>query len=136
MTSESNIIDLTGGANTAPKQLKPEAQAVVDKVIEKIVVITITDGREYVGKIMSVDKTGSVFLQDGLEVIDKSEQAEQECRYFYHELFSPYLITNQSDKVLKYVGNVVIPGKHVKKIAINNKLDAIYNEKEAKLRES
>jgi hypothetical protein len=42
--------------------LKPEAQAVVDKVIEKIVVITITDGREYVGKIMSVDKTGSVFL--------------------------------------------------------------------------
>ena len=116
--------------------MKPEAQAVVDKVIEKIVVITITDGREYVGKIMSVDKTGSVFLQDGLEVIDKSEQAEQEGRYFYHELFSPYLITNQSDKVLKYVGNVVIPVKHVKKIVIDNRLDAIYNEKEAKLRES
>ncbi len=56
--------------------MKPEAQTVVDKVIEKIVIITITDERQYVGKIMSVDKTGAVFLQDGLEVIDKSEQAE------------------------------------------------------------
>jgi hypothetical protein len=64
MTSEhQQPIDLTGsGTTTAAKHLKPEAQAVVDKVIEKIVVITITDGREYVGKIMSVDKTGSVFL--------------------------------------------------------------------------
>ena len=63
MTSEhQQPIDLTGSGTTAAKHLKPEAQAVVDKVIEKIVVITITDGREYVGKIMSVDKTGSVFL--------------------------------------------------------------------------
>ena len=76
MTSEQQPIDLTGAANTLPKTLKPEAQAVVDKVIEKIVVIRITDDREYVGKIMSVDKTGSVFLQDGLEIIDKSEKAE------------------------------------------------------------
>ena len=85
---------------------------------------------------MSVDKTGAVFLQDGLEVIDKSEQAEQECRYFYHELFSPYLIPNKSDHVLKYVGNLVIPGKHVKKIVIDHRLYSLYNEKEAKLRES
>ena len=76
MTSEQQPINLTGAANTLPKPLNPEAQAVVDKVIEKIVVIRITDDREYVGKIMSVDKTGSVFLQDGLEIIDKSEKAE------------------------------------------------------------
>jgi hypothetical protein len=38
--------------------------------------------------------------------------------------------------VLKYVGNVVVPGKHVKKIVVDHRLDAIYNEKEAKLRET
>ena len=45
----------------------------IDKVIDKIVVVTITDDRQYVGKIMSVDQTGAVFLQDGLEVIDCSD---------------------------------------------------------------
>ena len=56
----------------------------------------------------------------------------------YHELFTPNLLSKcpEGDMVMKYVGNVVIPGKHVKKIVIDNRLDAIYNEKEAKLRES
>lgn len=44
--------------------------------MEKIVRIKITDDREYVGRIMCVDKTKSIFLQDALEVIDKSEEAE------------------------------------------------------------
>ncbi len=38
--------------------------------------ITITDDREYIGKLMSVDKTKSVFLQDALEMIDRSDKAE------------------------------------------------------------
>lgn len=41
---------------------------------------------------MCVDKTKSVFLQDALEVIDRSEIAEEEGRYLYHELFSPFLL--------------------------------------------
>ena len=60
-----------------------------------MVIVTITDDRQYVGKIMSVDQTGSVFLQDGLELIDCSDKAEEEGRYFYHELFTPYLINKK-----------------------------------------
>ena len=86
---------------------------------------------------MSVDKTKSVFLMDALEVIDRSEKAEEDGRYFYHELFSPYLLskTNQSDQVLKYVGNIVIPGKHVKSIKLDHRLQKVYDENEKKLRE-
>ena len=72
--------------------LPEEAQKVVDKVIDKVVRIEITDHREYIGKIMCVDKTKSIFLQDALEVIDRSAAAEAEGRYLYHELFSPYLL--------------------------------------------
>ena len=64
-------------------------QQVIDKVIHKIVRIVITDDREYIGRLMGVDKTRSVFLQDALEVIDKSEQAEPEGCFLYHELFTP-----------------------------------------------
>ena len=56
--------------------LPEAAQQVVDKVIEKVVRITITDDRDYVGRLMSVDKTKSVFLMDALELIDRSEKAE------------------------------------------------------------
>jgi hypothetical protein len=44
---------------------------------------------------MSVDQTGSVFLQDGLELIDCSDKAEEEGHFFYHELFTPYLINKK-----------------------------------------
>jgi small nuclear ribonucleoprotein (snRNP)-like protein len=56
--------------------LPEAAQQVVDKVIEKVLRITITDDRDYVGRLMSVDKTKSVFLMDALELIDRSEKAE------------------------------------------------------------
>lgn len=105
------------------KPLHEEAQKVVDKVIDKIVRITITDERQYVGKLMGVDKTKSIFLQDALEQIDRSSKAEEEGRYLYHELFSPNLLNKgEDDFVLKYVGNVVIPGKHVISIKIDHKL--------------
>ena len=64
----------------------------MDQVITKLVRVTITDDREYLGRLMSVDKTRAVFLMDALEVIDRSEKAEEEGRYLHHELFSPYLM--------------------------------------------
>ena len=64
--------------------LPEAAQQVVNKVIDKVVRITISDDRDYVGRLMSVDKTKSVFLMDALELIDRSEKAEEEGRYFYH----------------------------------------------------
>jgi len=67
-------------------------QHVINKVIDKVVRLTIADDREYVGKLMGVDKTRSVFLQDALEVIDRSEKAEEESRFIHHELFSPHLL--------------------------------------------
>jgi hypothetical protein len=43
------------------------------------------------GKLMCVDKTKAVFLQDALELIDRDVGDE----YFEHELYTPYLIKNQ-----------------------------------------
>jgi small nuclear ribonucleoprotein (snRNP)-like protein len=96
---------------------------VIEKVIDKVVRLTIADDRDYVGKLMGVDKTRSVFLQDALEVIDRSEKAEEEGRYIHHELFSPHLLEQtERPSVLKYVGNVVVPGKHVKSIKLDARL--------------
>ncbi len=39
-----------------------KALAVIDKVIEKIVRVTVTDGRVYLGQLMAVDQTKSVFI--------------------------------------------------------------------------
>jgi small nuclear ribonucleoprotein (snRNP)-like protein len=113
-----------------------EVQQVVDKVIDKIVRIVITDDREYIGRLMGVDKTRSVFLQDALEVIDRSEQAELEGRFLYHELFTPYLLDqNPRPSVLKYGGNIVIPGKHVKSIKLDARLQKVYNQAEQEILE-
>jgi hypothetical protein len=64
---------------------------------------------------MCIDKTKAVFLQDALEIIDREAP-----EYFDHELFTPQLIKTPEyqkyNKILKYVGNIVIPGKHVIKI--------------------
>ena len=103
-----------------------EVQQVIDKVIDKIVRIVITDDREYIGRLMGVDKTRSVFLQDALEVIDKSEQAKPEGCFLYHELFTPWLVyQNHRSSVLKYGGNIVIPGKHVKSIKLDMRLQKV-----------
>ena len=37
--------------------------------------------------------------------------------------------------MFKYVGNVVIPGKHVKSIKIDKRIQKVYDEKEKKLRD-
>ena len=63
-------------AKPVEKVLPESVQKVVDKVIDKLVRIVISDKREYIGKLMSVDKTKSVFLMDSLEVIDRSPEAE------------------------------------------------------------
>ena len=38
---------------------------------------------------MSVDKTKAIFMQDAIEVIDKTAP-----EYFEHELYTPHLIKN------------------------------------------
>ena len=64
---------------------------------------------------MCVDKTKAVFMQDAFEIIDRTHP-----NYFDHDLFSPHLIRipnhYEHDQVLKLVGNIVVPGKHVLKI--------------------
>lgn len=71
-----------------------------------------------------MDKTKAVFLQDSFEVIDKDAPD-----YFENEMYTPYLIKNQDEKqrkVLKFVGNIVIPGKHVMKMQLDKRIERIY----------
>lgn len=70
-----------------------------------------------------------MFLQDSFEVIDKDAPD-----YFENELYTPHLIKNLDEsqrKVLKFVGNIVIPGKHVKKIQLDKRIEKIYRERYA-----
>lgn len=82
---------------------------------------------------MCVDKTKAVFLQDALEILDR----EDTTNYFDHDLFTPHLLRLPNWKeqrfILKYVGNVVIPGKHVKTIKLDKEMQGIYEEKEKEL---
>jgi len=60
-------------------------------------------------------------------VIDKTAP-----EYFEHELFTPHLIKNntpEKKKVMKYVGNVVIPGKHVVKILLDKRFEDLYQKR-------
>lgn len=64
------------------------AQTVIDKVIGKLVRVTVADGRLYLGTLMAVDQTRTVFVQDALELFDR-EDAEA---FVNHELLTPYMI--------------------------------------------
>ena len=78
----------------------------------------MADGRVYLGKLMAVDQTKTVFIQDALELIDKEDET-----YFEHELLTPHILakcptgTDPNQRYfLKLVGNIVVPGKHLVKI--------------------
>ena len=77
---------------------------------------------------MSVDKTKAFFMQDAMEILDR--EAED---YFDHDLFTKHLIKNQNYEneryVFKYVGNIVVAGKHVTKVQIDHKFNKIFDEK-------
>lgn len=67
---------------------------------------------------MCIDKTKAIFLQDALEILDKTAPD-----YVDHELYTPYLIKNKDpsqERVLRFIGNVVIPGKHVVQILLDH----------------
>ncbi len=62
-----------------------------------------------------------------MEILDRSAPD-----YVDHELYTPYLIKNtdeSQEKVLRYIGNVVVPGRHVVKILLDNGFEAIYKQK-------
>ena len=60
---------------------------VIDKVIDKLVRVTVSDGRIYLGKLMCVDQTKTVFVQDCLELIDKADE-----HYIDHDLLTPHIL--------------------------------------------
>ena len=102
------------------EEVKDErAKALIDKVIDKLVRVTVADGRVYLGKLMAVDQTRTLFVQDALELYDKEDQ-----NYVAHELITPHLL----DKVpaeqryfFKMVGNIVVPGKQVTKVELDKR---------------
>lgn len=96
------------------------AQSIIDKVIDKLVRVTVADGRVYLGKLMSVDQTRTVFVQDALELFDRQDEEA----YVEHELITSHMV----DKVpatqrhfLKLVGNIVVPGRQLVKIELDKR---------------
>ena len=64
-----------------------KVNALIDKVIEKIVRVEVTDGRIFLGMLKSVDKTKTIFIQDALELIDKEGE-----HYIHHEVMTPGML--------------------------------------------
>ena len=67
--------------------------AVVDKVIEKIVRVDISDGRQYIGILQCVDQQGTVYVQDALELINKTD-----ATYMHHDLMTDHILKHNKDK--------------------------------------
>ena len=90
-----------------------KAIALINRTISKVVRLTCTDKRVYVGRLMSVDQTKACILQDALELIDVTSDS-----YLEHELLSPFILegTKEARWHLKMMGNAVIPGHFVEKI--------------------
>ena len=102
------------------------ALAVIDKVIDKMVRVTVTDGRIFLGKLMAVDQTKTVFVQDALELIDKEDE-----HYIHHDILTCTMLKQSvTDQrlFLKSVGSIVVPGHHVVKIQLDKKFQAEYDE--------
>ena len=81
------------------------------------------DGRDFLGLFGAVDKTGALFIQDALEIMDTNFDKEG-CLELYHECYTPYLLNvPQGDNTLvyKYSGNLVIKRCDVVKILIDKK---------------
>ena len=88
----------------------------------------MTDGREYLGILLSVDKTGSIFLQDALELVEVSDK-----KAFVHDMFTPNLVAlpipdkdassypEIDSKRFHYMSNYVISRQHVKRICLDRK---------------
>ena len=109
-------------------------EAIIKKAIESIVRLHVTDGRMFIGRLMAIDTTKAVFLQDALEVHDKSAP-----EYLDHEIFSPNLLKGHNNKdnkrPLKFMGNVVINGCHVVKIELDHTLTEMFKKKMEELEE-
>ena len=102
------------------------AQAVIDKVIDKLVRITVTDGPIFLGKLRAVDQTKTVFIQDALELMDKEDE-----HYIHHDVLTCAMLRPSvldQRMFLKSVGCIVVPGQHVVKIQLDKKFQAEYDE--------
>lgn len=77
---------------------------------------------------MCVDKTKAIFMQDAMEILDREAPD-----YFDHDLFTPHLLKVKDYEnhryVLKYIGNIVVAGKHVNKIELDHKFEKLFQEK-------
>ena len=87
------MVEATGGHQSHPQIAGIEsvsdekAKKVIDKVIDKIVRVDVMDGRTYLGILKGVDQTKTIFVQDGLELIDKRDE-----HYIHHEVLTPEIL--------------------------------------------
>ena len=107
--------------------------------------VLVSDNREYlgnapeltnVGRLASVDKQKALFLMDAMEILDKDAPD-----YFAHDLYTPHLLKNQKEdqrkvfrfignlRILSVLGNIVIPGQHVKRILLDKIYEKEFREK-------
>ena len=58
----------------------PDILQVIDRVIEKVVRVEVSDGRTFIGLLMSCDQQRCLFIQDALEIVDRDSE-----EYFDHD---------------------------------------------------
>ena len=101
-----------------------------DKVVNKVVRVEVTDGRTYLATFNSMDKTGALFVMDALEIIQVDKLDMQ------HDMYIPYVINRPAEntsKVYKYMGNIVIKREHIKRILLDKKANEFYSTMKSKI---
>ena len=68
--------------------LKQTEFAITKKICEKMVRIEIADGRQYIGIFVACDKSGSIIVNDALELVNLCPDLA-----FQHDLISPSVMT-------------------------------------------
>ena len=106
------------------------------KICEKMVRVEIADGRQYIGIFVACDKSGSIIVNDALELVDLCPD-----RAFQHDLISPYVMTypvpkedsksnypSTSKLQPKYMGSLNVNKKDLKRILIDKKAEQFYQD--------
>ena len=105
------------------------------------------DGRQYIGMLVSVDTTGSLYLQDALEFVDINAKTS-----FQHDMFSPQIMNlpvpkdkldslypGEDDKPVwmpHYLGNYAVTRESVKRILLDKRAQSFFDSMAEKHKEN
>jgi len=105
-------------------EFSEEQKDVKSHLLSRFVRIVISDDREFTGRFKCIDKDRSIYIENGYEIFNRKDP-----NYYEHELFKSLIHNKEDDFFYKYVGGVIIPGRHIKAIKLEKDVTELYEKK-------